>query len=121
VLAMEGYAVYAPGDVPLAEIPALGGPSRLRGYYQGRFRDHLYATAQLECRVRISGRFSVAPFAAVGNVFSDPAAVSLAHPKLAGGAALRFNLKKERDLNIHLDVARSPISSGVYVNLGEAF
>jgi hypothetical protein len=121
VLALQGYAVYAPGNVPLAELPALGGPARLRGYYQGRFRDHLYVVGQLELRVRVAWRFSVAPFAAVGNVFSDPAAASLSHPKLAGGAALRFNLKKERDLNIHLDVARSPISSGVYLNLGEAF
>jgi hypothetical protein len=121
VLAVEGYAVYAPGALPLAELPALGGPSRLRGYYQGRFRDHLYVVGQLELRVRVAGRFSVAPFAAAGNVFPDPAAASLAHPKLAGGAALRFNLKKERDLNIHLDIAKSPISSGVYVNMGEAF
>jgi hypothetical protein len=121
VLAMEAYGIYAPGAVPLAELPALGGPSRLRGYYQGRFRDHLYVMGQVEWRVRVAWRFSVAPFAGVGNVFPDLAAVSLDRPKAAVGAALRFNLKKERDVNIHVDVAKSPISSGIYLNMGEAF
>jgi hypothetical protein len=121
VLAMEAYGIYAPGTVPLAELPALGGPSRLRGYYQGRFRDHLYVMGQVEWRVRVAWRFSVAPFAGVGNVFPDPSALSFERPKAAVGAALRFNLKKERDLNIHVDVAKSPISSGVYLNMGEAF
>jgi Omp85 superfamily domain len=121
VLAMEAYAAYAPGQVPLAELPALGGGSRLRGYYQGRYRDHLYVMGQVECRVRVVGRFSLAPFGGVGNVFSSPSAVSLERPKVAGGLSVRFSLKKDRDLNVHLDVAKSPISSGIYLNMGEAF
>ena len=121
VLAMEAYGIYAPGTVPIAELPALGGSARLRGYFQGRFRDHLYLMGQLECRIRVVGRWSVAPFAAVGNVFSSPAAVSIDRTKAAGGLAIRFRVKKERDLNVHLDVAKSPISSGVYLNIGEAF
>jgi hypothetical protein len=121
VLAMEAYGLYAPGDVPIAELPALGGASRLRGYFQGRFRDHLYLMGQLEARIRVVWRFSVAPFIGVGNVFPSPSDVSLDRTKVAGGLAVRFRLKKERELNVHVDVAKSPISSGVYLNLGEAF
>jgi hypothetical protein len=121
VLAMEAYGIYSPGTVPIAELPALGGSSRLRGYFQGRFRDHLYVMGQLECRIRIVGRWSVAPFAGVGNVFSSPSAMSFDHTKAAGGLAVRFRVKKERDLNVHLDAAKSPISSGIYLNIGEAF
>src|SRR5262249_49187150 len=76
VLAMEAYGLYAPGTVPIAELPALGGPSRLRGYFQGRFRDHLYLMAQAEARIRVYGRFSVAPFGGVGNVFASPSDAS---------------------------------------------
>jgi hypothetical protein len=76
---------------------------------------------QAEWRVRVVGRFSLAPFGGVGNVFSSPSAVSLEHPKAAGGLSVRFNLKKERDFNVHLDVAKSPTSSGLYLNMGEAF
>jgi outer membrane protein assembly factor BamA len=121
VLAMEAYGLYEPGNVPIAELPALGGNSRLRGYYQGRYRDHLYVMGQLEWRVRVVGRFSLAPFAGVGNVFPSPSAMSFERTKVAGGLAVRFNLKKERELNVHLDVAVSPTSSGVYFNMGEAF
>jgi len=121
VLAMEAYGLYAPGTVPIAELPALGGSSRLRGYFQGRFRDHLYMMGQLEARIRVYGRFSVAPFGGVGNVFASPSDVSFDRTKAAAGLAVRFNIKKERDLNIHIDVAKSPISSGVYLNMGEAF
>jgi Omp85 superfamily domain len=121
VLALEAYGSYAPGDVPLGDLPALGGSARLRGYFQGRFRDHVYLAGQAEWRIRLAGRFSVAPFVAVGNVFPSLSAVSFDRTKYAGGGAIRFSLKKERDLNIHIDVAKSPISSGVYLNLGEAF
>jgi hypothetical protein len=121
VLAMEAYGVYSPGTVPIAELPALGGPTRLRGYFQGRYRDHLYLMGQAECRIRVIGRWSVAPFAGVGNVFSAPSAVSFDRTKAAAGLAVRFRVKAERDLNVHLDVAKSPISSGVYLNIGEAF
>jgi outer membrane protein assembly factor BamA len=121
VLAMEAYGLYAPGEVPIAELPALGGSSRLRGYFQGRFRDHLYLMGQLEARIRVVWRFSVAPFIGVGNVFPSPSDISFDRTKVAGGLAVRFRLKKERELNVHVDVAKSPISSGVYLNLGEAF
>jgi hypothetical protein len=121
VLATEAYGIYSPGTVPIAELPALGGSAKLRGYFQGRFRDHLYLMAQAECRIRVIGRWSLAPFAGVGNVFSSPSAVSFDRTKAAAGLAVRFRVKKERDLNVHLDVAKSPISSGVYLNIGEAF
>lgn len=121
VLAFEVYGAYAPGHVPIIDMPALGGASRMRGYFQGRYRDHLYVMGQAEWRVRVYGRFSLAPFAGVGNVFPTLAALSLQDPKVAGGLSVRFSLKKERDLNVHLDVAVAPSSSGIYFNLGEAF
>jgi hypothetical protein len=121
VLAVEAYGLSAPGHVPLAELPALGGAARLRGYFQGRYRDHVYLMAQAEWRIRVYGRFALAPFAGVGNVFPSLSAISLERTKYAGGVSIRFNLKTERDLYVHLDVAKSPISSGLYLNMGEAF
>jgi len=121
VLATEAYGLWVPGEVPIGELPALGGGSRLRGYFMGRFRDHLYLMAQLEARIRVVGRFGLAPFAGVGNVFPSPSDVSFDRTKVAGGLSARFRVKKERELDIHLDVARSPISTGVYLNMGDAF
>jgi hypothetical protein len=121
VLGWQAYGAYVPGTPPLDEMPALGGGSRLRGYYEGRFRDHLYLMTQLEWRVRVWQRLSVAPFGAVGNVFPNFSSISADRNKLAGGMGVRVNLKKERDLNIRLDFAATPISTGFYLNLGEAF
>src|SRR5262249_51727112 len=94
VLALEGYGRLGRGDVPLDELSALGGSSRLRGYFEGRFRDNLYLTAQLEWRIRVVWRLSAAPFAAAGNVFPGLGAVTVTGLKAAGGLGLRVNLKK---------------------------
>ncbi len=121
VLGLQAYGRYAPGAPPLDDLPALGGGARLRGYFEGRYRDHLYLMGQVEWRVRVWKRLSLAPFGAVGNVFPDLSSISTERTKVAGGMGVRFNLKSERDLNIRLDFAASPISTGFYLNLGEAF
>jgi hypothetical protein len=121
VLGLQAYGRYAGGQPPLDEMSALGGGSRLRGYFEGRYRDRLYLMAQAEWRVRVWKRLSLAPFGAVGNVFPSFAAITADDPKVAGGVGVRVSLKQERDVNIRLDLAVSPISTGVYLNMGEAF
>jgi outer membrane protein assembly factor BamA len=121
VLGLQAYGRYAGGAPPLDEMSALGGGSRLRGYFEGRYRDRLYMMAQAEWRVRVWKRLSLAPFGAVGNVFPSFSAIGTEDTKVAGGMGVRVSLKQERDVNIRLDLAVSPISTGVYLNLGEAF
>jgi outer membrane protein assembly factor BamA len=122
VLAFEGYARYAPGRyIPLDDLSALGGAARLRGYFEGRYRDRAYLMSQLELRVYLVWRASLAPFFAAGDVFPSLDAITLSHLKAAGGLGLRINLKKERAFNLRVDYAQSSTSSGIYINLGEAF
>ena len=121
VLALQGHAEWRAGDVPLSDLPALGGASRLRGFYEGRYRDHLYLMAQAEWRLPLFWRLAVAPFAAAGDVFPDPASLSADRLKLAGGLGLRCNLKTDRTVNLRVDIARSRETTSVYVHLGEAF
>jgi hypothetical protein len=121
VLSLQGFARYAPGTPPLDELPALGGSNRLRGYYEGRFRDTLYWQAQAECRVRIWRRLALSPFAAVGNVFPGLSSISADRTKVAGGLGVRYGLTSDRDLNARFDVAVAPDSFAIYITLGEAF
>jgi outer membrane protein assembly factor BamA len=121
VLALQAYGEWTLGDVPLDELPALGGSSRLRGFYEGRYRDRLYLMTQAEWRVPVVWRLALAPFVAAGDVFPKLSAVSAERVKLAGGLGLRFNLNRKRPLNLRIDVAGSRRSHGVYLNLGEAF
>ena len=121
VLALQAYGELLNGDVPLNELPALGGSARLRGFYEGRYRDRIYLMTQAEWRVPVVWRLALAPFAAAGDVFPELASVSAQRVKLAGGLGLRVNLKQERALNLRIDLAVASNSTGVYVNLGEAF
>jgi len=122
VLAFEGYARWAPGQyIPIDDLSLLGGAARLRGYFEGRYRDRGYLMSQLEVRVHVAWRASLAPFFAVGDVYRSLGAVTLAHLKAAGGLGLRVNLKKEREFNLRVDYAQSSTSSAIYINLGEAF
>jgi hypothetical protein len=120
VVAMQAFVRYAPGGPPLDELPALGGASRMRGYFDGRYRDNLFVTTQAEVRVRVWRRLSLVPFAAVGNVFPDIASVSFSHTKIAGGLGARYGVVSDRDLNVRLDLAVAPGSFAFYLTLGEA-
>lgn len=122
VLAFEGYARWARGrHIPLDDLSALGGAARLRGYFEGRYRDRAYLMSQVEVRVYLVWRASLAPFFAAGDVYPGLDAITLSHLKAAGGLGLRINLKKERELNLRIDYAQASNSSGLYINLGEAF
>ena len=122
VLAFEGYGRWARGAyIPVDDLSALGGASRLRGFFEGRYRDRVYFMSQLELRAHVAWRLSVAPFVAAGDVYPRLGAVTLASLKTAGGLGLRVNIKEERQLNVRLDFAMSSSSSGLYLSLGEAF
>jgi hypothetical protein len=122
VLAWEGYARYSPGQhIPLDDLSALGGATRLRGYFEGRYRDRAYLMSQVELRVYLVWRASLAPFVAAGDVYPDLGSITLRHLKAAAGLGLRINLKKEREFNLRIDYAQASGSSALYVNLGEAF
>ena len=121
VLSTQVFAALVTGDVPLDEVPALGGSSRLRGYFEGRYRDRFYVMAQTECRIPIFWRLAAVPFFGVGDVFPSPTDLTFDDLKPAAGLGLRLNLKSERELNLRVDMALGRDSSGFYVNLGEAF
>jgi hypothetical protein len=120
VLALQAWVEYAPGAPPLDELPPLGGSSRMRGYYDGRYRDNLYLTTQAELRVRVWQRLSLVPFGSVGNVYPDIWSISPYHTKVAAGLGVRYGLASDRDLNARLDVAIAPGSFAFYLTLGEA-
>jgi hypothetical protein len=101
-------------------LPALGGSLRLRGYFQGRYRDKVYIMGQAEWRVPLFWRLGAAVFGAVGDVAADIDDVSARHPKTAGGAGLRLNVGRPNPLNIRVDAAVAPGAFNVYLAIGEA-
>ncbi len=99
----------------------LGGDSKLRGYYQGRFRDNDLGLLQAEYRFPIWWRFGGDVFAGageVGHVLSDFTWGGI-HPSF--GAGLRLLVIPAEHLNARLDYGIGTDSHGLYLAILEAF
>lgn len=120
VLAFQGVAAVSGGTVPFHLLPGVGGQNMLRGYYDGRYRDNLMAMVQAEYRFPVWKRLGAVVFAGAGNVSSRFDNFALDDLKYGGGAGLRYRVSPE-GVNIRLDYAVTPISSGMYITIQEAF
>ncbi|MBV7316238.1 BamA/TamA family outer membrane protein [Shewanella sp. NIFS-20-20] len=119
ILAVEVYGEGAHGDVPWFELPQLGSDARMRGYYQGQYRDNYYLSSQVELRQSLTPRHGFVYWLGAGNVAGDWSGLFKQTwlPSIGVGYRLAF---KER-VNIRLDVGIGKDSSGVYFHINEAF
>ena len=121
VLAFQLLTRFTEGRLPFQEFSMLGGQEILRGYHQGRFRDANAVQVQAEMRRRVYGRFGFAVFAATGEVWNRFEDFSLANPKYAAGAGLRFDTNPKDTSNLRIDYGIGRHGSGLYITIGEAF
>ncbi|WP_339880090.1 BamA/TamA family outer membrane protein [uncultured Algoriphagus sp.] len=126
VLAMQLLGQFTTGSVPFNQLPQLGGPYLMRGYYQGRFRDNNYVATQIEYRflplpLGFSKRIGAAVFASTGTVFSSHESLQLRNFTGSAGAGLRFLLFPKKDIFIRADYAFTREGGGFYLYIGEAF
>lgn len=121
VIGVQGYAALARGDPPYYKLPKLGGSSRMRGWYEGRYRDRVFWTTQIEYRWSLTGRFGTAAFAAVGDVGEDFEALRDTRVKFSAGGGLRYMLDVNERLNIRADIGFGRGTTGVYFAIEEAF
>ena len=71
VIASEFHLVSVYGDTPWTVLPYMGGSFRMRGYYEGRYRDRNIAEVQVELRQKIFKRNGIVLWLGAGNVFWD--------------------------------------------------
>ncbi len=122
ILAINSYAESNIGQVPFYQLAFAGGNKRLRGYYEGRYRDHNAIILQMEYRWMFYKRFGFTAFYGAGNVASQPEEFSLSHTRHTFGGGLRFRLSQREKLNIRLDYGFSADGeSNLYFTFGEAF
>ena len=121
VLALNYFASFTAGTAPFNALSLLGGTRRLRGYYEGRFRDRNAALVQAELRFTVYKRLGAVAFGGVGVLGDDTVLLRLNQGKAAYGAGLRFTANRRDHINIRVDYALGQASSGLYVTLGEAF
>ncbi|MBC6992199.1 BamA/TamA family outer membrane protein [Hymenobacter sp. BT491] len=121
VLAANAYGSFILGTAPFNALSLLGGSRRLRGYYEGRYRDQNVALAQAELRFDLYKRLGAVIFGGVGTLGDAQALLRLGQPKGAYGAGLRFTANRRDHLNVRLDYGLGRQSGGFYLTVGEAF
>jgi hypothetical protein len=121
VLATNINACAAPGDAPFYGLCMLGnGRYNMRGYTQGRYRDHYGNVFQAELRGH-RGRGGAVVFAGVGQVAESGQDIFNAPLLPAGGAGLRYQLTKKYPMHMRLDYAWGRDGGLLYFSVGEAF
>ncbi len=121
ILAVQLYANFTDGKPPFYNLPALGGEKRMRGFFEGRYRDKQYMTGQIEYRKIIWWRLGVAAFWATGDVAEFIEDFAINEFKNAYGFGLRFVFDDEQKVNLRVDMGFGRNTDGVYFSLEEAF
>ncbi len=121
VLAIEFHSqLNYGGDVPwtmLAQVAA--DNNRMRGYYEGRYRDRNIMEAQLEVRQRLPKRCGVVAFVGAANVFRHFNDINMRQTLPNYGVGARWELKQR--VNLRLDFGFTKNKPGVVFNINEAF
>jgi outer membrane protein assembly factor BamA len=121
VLAFNAYGVISSGTVPFYQMALLGGETKMRGLYQGRFRDKDCVILQAEYRAHLFWRVGAVAFASIGDVASQLNQFNYKYTRLAVGGGVRALVDKKQHLNLRFDAGYSNDRFNYYLTLGEAF
>jgi Omp85 superfamily domain len=120
VFAKQIVTTFNIGDVPFNQMAYLGGQQKMRGIYEGYFRDKNASIIQTEIRQEVWKMFGVVGFGSMAFLGDDNDLLRLKFPKYTYGLGLRIATKNH--LNLRIDYALSPYTSGnLYATVGEAF
>ncbi len=122
VFAFNIYSELTNGTAPFNQLSLLGGPKRMRGHFEGRFRDNHFITLQTEYRFPLFFKWlrGVA-FAGVGEVAPTIGDFELANFKYHYGTGLRILINASEQVYMRVDAGFGKETSGFYVTIGEAF
>ena len=112
---------YSGGDVPFNMMSLIGGTKRMRGYYEGRYRDHNALILQGEYRLDLPWRFGMVAFADIAQTYRKTAWLQIGDWRWTVGGGIRFALDYVRKINLRLDYGVGPDTQGFYITVGEAF
>lgn len=118
-LAYDFYSEYNFGDVPWTMLSRMGGSYRMRGYYEGRYRDKAMTEVQVELRQKIYNRHGVVAWVGAGNVYPDVKSFTFKHTLPNYGLGYRWEFKNR--VNIRIDYGFGRGQSGFMFNINEAF
>lgn len=118
-MAYDFYAQFSGGETPWTMLPRLGGSTRMRGYYEGRYRDRQMVEVQAELRQHIYNRHGVVLWVGAGNVFPAFNKFNPAHTLPNWGVGYRWEFKNK--VNVRLDYGFGKGESSFLFSINEAF
>jgi outer membrane protein assembly factor BamA len=124
IVALQAYGMLNMGDdVPIRSLASLGGADKMRGYFNGRYRDQHLMNLQAEYRMHLFRRFSAVGFCGIGDVAGKNSTLSFNKLKYSFGGGLRFAIRRNEKQHIRLDYGfgRGKENRGFYLQFGEAF
>ena len=121
IVAGQLYTENVNGDVPIQSLAFLGGTSRMRGVYEGRYRDFSSSSGQLELRFPIVWIIGGVVFGGIGETAEDYSKYSFDQMHWAAGGGLRLMVDSEHRINIRLDYGFSKDDHTIYFGFMEAF
>ena len=119
VAAIDLYADLWSSATPWLFWPSVGGTSRLRGYYTGRYTDRKMVAAQVELRQHIYGPIGVCVWTGAANVCSSHKLFDWSEILPNYGLGVRLALGEKTSLRIDYGFGRR--SNGLVINVNEAF
>ena len=121
IFAVNASVTSILGDAPFFQLATIGGTKRLRGYFEGKYRDKNAALLQAEYRSPFLWRFGLVAFGGYGAAFDSYSTFKAQYLRFNYGAGLRLQLDQKQKINIRIDYGRGYQSSGFYFTIGEAF
>jgi outer membrane protein assembly factor BamA len=122
VLASNLYFSSVSGNVPFYKLPVLGGKSHLRGYFEGRYRDHNFLMFQSEYRQYFWKKLGFVVFAGFGDVSDEITDLNIKDLKYSFGGGLRYLFNKKENVNLRMDIGIGQDgNTGIYFGIEEAF
>jgi outer membrane protein assembly factor BamA len=121
VFALNAVSIFSFGAVPFHQMPVIGGTKRLRGYFEGKYRDKHLLILQGEYRQPLFWRLGAVAFGGLGLVGDRFESLAIRNTRPHLGAGLRLMIDKAQKINIRADYGWGYRSSGFYLTFGEAF
>lgn len=120
IMALDIHGRYVAGDaVPFLMLAEVGGNTRMRGYFQGRYRDNGIIEGQLELRQHIYGRSGIVVWGGLANIFSSFKNMKGSNTLGNYGIGYRFRLKPR--INLRADIGFTNKDVGIVFGINEAF
>ena len=119
VVAVDLYADMWAKNTPWLFWSKIGGDSRMRGYYYGRYIDRNMITAQMELRQTIYGPFGCVVWGGIGSLFSSYSKFDF--NKLLPNYGIGVRVAANGRTSFRVDYGFGRNSNGLVINVNEAF